>query len=219
MWKIVTESGRVISSNTDQAVIERLWAVYPASIKAVYRKVHESGNVWLDKILTEGLKRNDLEGILLPRLSVDEYVPSETSSDNIVLALFIKGVPEAVLPLKNFCERCNGVLNVDYGDSDTIPNTSIIYVEMDRQGIDMADITEIAEGLAMLGNFKLKDFTLTFPDTNDKFPFNLKTLETYFKSRSRKLNRMAQIKAEKEANAEAEERINRIQKNNSQDEE
>ena len=170
------------------------------------------------RIINEGLVKKDLEDILLPRVSVDEYVPSEPDTDNIVLAFFIKGVPEAVLPFKNFCEKCNGVLEVDYGDSDTVVDTSVIYIEYDREKMDIGNIRDLMVQVAMLANIEESDFTLTFPHTTKKFPYDLEILQQYFISRTMRDNRMAQMKAEREAQQKAEKAIAQMQDNREQEE-
>lgn len=176
-----------------------------------YKTVHSSGNTWLDHVLNEGLEKGDLNRILLPRLSIDEYVPSDPQTDNIVVAFFVKGVPEAVIPFKNFCEKSNGVLDVDYGDSDTIINTSVVYVEFDRENIEIQDLDELVEQVAMIAALEKDDFTMTFPHTNTKFPYNPKLLQKYFVSRSRRKNQLAQRKAEKRAQADAQKNLQQYQ--------
>lgn len=167
-------------------------------LAARYRLVpileHGDNPKWA-KILTEGLVRGDLRDILLPRISVDEYLPADPNTDNIVLAFFIKGVPEAVLPFKNFCENSNGVMEVDFGDSETIPNCSIVYVEMNRDRVKVEHIDELIEQVGILTNLKPSDFTLTFPNTDEKFAYSSDVLHGYFRSRSKEKN----IKAQKQA--------------------
>lgn len=167
-----------------------------------YKLVHKSGDAFIDRILTEGFEPGDLHRILLPRISVDEYVPANPQTDNIVIAFFIKGVPDAVVPFKNFCEQSNGVLDVDYGDSDTIMNTSVVYVEMDRENLNIKDLDELLEQVCIIGDLEKDDFTMTFPHTNKKFPYNINLLNRYFRSRNRRKNMLSQKKAEKRAQAE-----------------
>ena len=81
------------------------------------------GSADIRRMINEGLIAHDLDNILLPKISVDEYLPADNDSENIVVAFFIKGVPEAVIPYKDFASKFHGVVDVDYGDSDTIPNT------------------------------------------------------------------------------------------------
>ena len=167
-----------------------------------YRLVHESGDAFVDRILTEGLIKGDLRRILLPRISIDEYVPADPQTDNVVIAFYIKGVPEAVIPFKNFVEKCNGILDVDYGDSDTILNTSVVYAELDRENLDLKDVDDLLIQVSMIATMEKEDFTMTFPHTNQKFPYDPRLLHRYFVSRNRRKNMLAQKKAEKKAQAE-----------------
>ena len=180
---------------------ERLDIMGPA-LSEEYKLVHESGDAFVDRILTEGFEPGDLYRILLPRISVDEYVPANPQTDNIVVAFFIKGVPDAVVPFKNFCEHSNGVLDVDYGDSDTIMNTSVVYVEMDRENLEIKDLDNLLEQVCIIADLEKDDFTMTFPHTNQKFPYNMDLLARYFRSRNRRKNLISQKKAEKRAEAE-----------------
>lgn len=171
------------------------------------------------RMVNEGLIKGDLRDILLPRLSVDEYVPADSNTDNIVLAFFIKGVPEAVIPFKNFCEKSNGVLLVDYGDSDSVMNSSVVYVEFDREKLDIKDIENLIVQISMLASFSPADLTMTFPHTNDKFPFDLELLSRYFRNRNERENKLAQIKAEKKAEKERMRKIKQMRREREQEQE
>lgn len=188
-------------------------------LQEYYRVAHRSGDLWTDRILTEGLLKNDLDGILLPRISIDEYVPADPNTDNVVMAFFLKGVPESVIPFKTFIEKCNGVLDVDYGDSDTIPNTSIIYAEMDRDNLDYQHIKDMLIQVCMLTDFEVNDFTMTFPHTETKFPFDINIMRRYFISRDLRKNRLAQKQAEKEALEKIRKQMAQMRKDQEEDEE
>ena len=177
---------------------ERLERMGP-TLSEEYKLVHDSGDAFVDRILTEGFEPGDLYKILLPRISVDEYVPANPQTDNVVVAFFIKGVPEAVVPFKNFCEHSNGVLDVDYGDSDTIMNTSVVYVEMDRENLEIKDLDNLLEQACLIAKLEKEDFSMTFPHTNKKFPYDPKLLMRYFHSRNRRKNLISQKKAEQRA--------------------
>jgi hypothetical protein len=180
--------------------------------------MYESGNTNINRMVNEGLEQRDLEGIMLPRLSIDEYLPADADSDNIVFAFFIKGVPEAVIPFRDFLQQCNGIMDVDYGDSDTIVNTSVVYAEMDRENFDLKDLRDIMIQVSMLSRLSPSDFTITFPHTSKKFPFSLKLVNMYFRSRTKKDNLKAQEKARRSAEKEKQKELNKMQTAN-QDEE
>lgn len=191
-------------------------------IEKYYRPQANTGNPITDRLLTEGMVKGDLWKILLPRISVDEFVPGDPETDNIVIAFFLKGVPEATLPFKTFCEQSNGVVNADYGDSETVVGAQNVYVEFDRENVDMEDIHALLIQAAMLAGLEVEDFTMTFPHTDKKFPYDPVTMKEYFISRNEQKNRMAQQRALDKAAAEFEkdlEKARNQQQQNSADQE
>lgn len=194
MWSVLFENKKVREFETRREVDDFL-SNLGSVIREYYSISVDTGNADVDRMLVEGLVKGDLERIVLPRLSVDEYVPADPETDNIVLAFYVKGVPEAVLPFKNFAEKSRGVLSTDFGDSETILNASIVYVEYDRENIDIKHIDELMNGVARLCNIKPNEFTITFPHTNEKFPYKPELIKEYFDSRNERKNRMAQQKA------------------------
>lgn len=147
------------------------------------------------RILTEGFKAGDLEGILLPQFSIDVYVPGDPKTDNIVIGFLIKGVPEAVFPFKNFCTYSRGVKHVDYGDSDTLPNTSIVYVEFDRARFSSQEFDDLVNEVCRLSKLVPEDFSVSFPNTNKTYPYDVEIVEKYFRNRNEEKNRLAQLAA------------------------
>jgi len=181
------------------------------SAGALYSVTHRSGNARLDQLLTEGLVKGDLYKILLPRISVDEFVPGDPDTDNIVIAFFLKGVPEATLPFKVFAEQSNGVISADYGDSETVVGAQNVYVEFDRENLDMEDIHALMIQAAMLAGLEIDDFTMTFPNTDDKFPYSPVTMKEYFIGRDNRKNEIAQRRAIDRAAKEFEQTLAKAQ--------
>lgn len=197
-WIIVSKAtGKQLSEKTfedEASARERISKMGPV-LGEMYTARFEHSNSKIRKMINEGLVRDDLEGILLPKVSVDEYVPSDPNSDNVVIAFYIKGVPEAVMPFKNFTERSNGVLQVDYGDSETISDCSVVYVEFDRENLDLKDIHDMMIQVGMLSGLTVDEFTVSFPNTKRNFPYSPMILKKYFEARSRKANAIAQRQA------------------------
>lgn len=165
------------------------------AFKSLYEAIPDTNDPWQRRILTEGLVRGDLRRIILPQISIDEYVPGDSESDNIVIAFFIKGVPEAVIPFRDFIMKCSGVIDVAYGDSDTIPDASIVYAEMSRPNFKFKHLRMIMEQVAMLTELEIEDFSLMFPNTKNRIPYSEEAILRYFESVSRKKNWQAQQKA------------------------
>lgn len=207
MWKLVhkkSPSDSIAEDFNTRGEAEAHLTKLGPIIERYYRAQSNTGDPLTDRLLTEGMVQGDLYKILLPRISVDEFVPGDPETDNIVIAFFLKGVPEATLPFKTFCEQSNGVINADYGDSETVVGAQNVYVEFDRENIDIADIDALMIQASMLAGLNPDDFTMTFPHTDKKFPYDANTMNEYFISRNEQKNRMAQQRALDKAAAEFE---------------
>lgn len=130
-----------------------------------------------ERMLVEGLIVGDLDNILDPRLSLDEYVPEETD-DNIVVAFFVRNAPEAAEPLKNFCNRFEGVVFTDHGDADSMKNTSIVYTEF-KSDVDPKLIEKMVKKVAELANLEISDMYITIPKTDKRIPYTPERVESY----------------------------------------
>jgi hypothetical protein len=146
-------------------------------------------------VLREGFKAGDLDNILLPQFSIDIYVPSDPNTDNIVVGFLIKGVPEAVFPFRQFLSFCRGVKHVDYGDSDTLPHTALVYVEFDRDHFHPDDLDDMIDQVCRISGFESDDFAVSFPNSNKTFPYSKALINEYFEERSQRKNQLAQDKA------------------------
>jgi hypothetical protein len=197
-WLIVNRTSgiplndRIYESEADA---HRALHVLGEAIGRLYRPIPMLLNEKWQRRLVEGFKPNDLENILLPQFSVDVYVPSDPNTDNIVTGFLIKGVPEAVFPFRQFLSFCRGVKHVDYGDSDTLPHTSIVYVEFDRDRFHPDDLDDLIEQVCRISGFDSEDFSVSFPNSNATFPYKKSLIEEYFEERSRRKNRLSQDKA------------------------
>lgn len=175
-----------------------------AAFVPLYEAIPDTADENQFRMLTEGLVAGDLRHIVLPQVSIDEYVPGDPDTDNIVAAFFIKGVPEAVIPFRDFIMKTGGILDVAYGDSDTIPNTSIIYVEMARSGFQFDTLNTLMEYVGLLSNLEPADFSVVFPTSQRKYPYSQEVIEDYFTSRTIKQNLQAQQAAMDKADGDQE---------------
>ena len=164
----------------------------------IFKAFPNTSNPWERRVLTEGLVKGDLRHIILPQISIDEYIPGDPGTDNIVIAFFIKGVPEAVIPFRDFIMKFPSVIDIAYGDSDTIPNTSIVYAEMSRKNFRFEALREIMTTISMLSELEIDDFSLMFPNKTNRIPYSEEALMDYFVSRTKKSNWQAQQKAIKQ---------------------
>ncbi len=143
--------------------------------------LYELRSMLRGRLLREGLAKGDLTDILVPQVSVDEYKARE-DNDNIVIAFFVHNVPEAIEPLRRFCDRCPGVVDTDSGDSDTLRNTSIVYCEFKRKEPKVDRICRMVELVAQIANLKPSELNISFPNAKKLYPFSKEALLAYFSS-------------------------------------
>lgn len=192
----------IIITDTGKKVVERIFedrdiaCSYLSSMGGSFQNicsvVPDTKDCKLYRMLTEGLVASDLRHIVLPQISIDEYVPGDPNTDNVVIAFFIKGVPEAVIPVRDFIMKCKGILDVAYGDSDTIPNTSIVYAEMSRKQFRFSDLRSLMEQIGLLTDLDTEDFSVLFPSSDKRHPYSEEAIMGYFNARSSKQNWEAQ---------------------------
>lgn len=131
------------------------------------------------RLIREGLAHGDLVDILVPQVSIDEY-QSKENTNNVVVAFYIHNVPEAIEPLRRFCDRCPGVVDTDTGDSDTLRNTSIVYCEFKRKNIRFEQISRMIELIARISGLKPKDINLSFPSRKRLYSYSPEVVAAYF---------------------------------------
>lgn len=131
------------------------------------------------RMIFEGFNKNDLEGLLRPILSLDEYVAK--NEDNLVIAFYIENEPLAVEPLKIFCDQAVGVVDTDMSDSDTFENTSVVYVEFLRDEQNKQNIIDLISDVAMVANMKVSDFMVRLSNIDKEYEFSDVLLDIYFK--------------------------------------
>lgn len=167
----------------DLSVVQEVYSTLGA-VSSLYSISRVGGSSKMSRIITEGLSAGDMEGLIIPRISVDEYVPKE-KKDNVVIAFFIKNAPEAVEPLRLYCDKCFGVDDTDSGDSETIKNTSIVYVEFPN-GFKLSHMTTLIDEVASIANMESGDFSLKFSSSPDLIPYSPDALFQFFEAKSKK---------------------------------
>lgn len=168
-------TGKVIKKINDWDSYDRWRSFVGPSVARLYELRYSING----RIIKEGLAHGDLEDILIPKVSVDEYVAKD-GGDNVVLAFYVANVPEAVEPLRRFCDRCPGVIDTDSGDADTLKNTSIVYIEMSRIDINVEYVCRIIEVVCKTANLDIEDMSVSFPNAKKMYPYSKKVIEAYF---------------------------------------
>jgi hypothetical protein len=119
----------------------------------------------MSKILNEGLDYHDLEGIVIPRVTVDEYAAQMGKDSEIVTLAFIVKNKQAGEDLSDWFERgYDFVLDAQVSDGELSTGTYLVFVEMNRRTSVPERIITLLEDLETLTDIPLKEWTIVVDD-------------------------------------------------------
>jgi ABC-type Fe3+-hydroxamate transport system substrate-binding protein len=116
-------------------------------------------------ILNEGLDYHDLEGQMIPTVTVDEYAAHMgTDSEIVTLAFTIKS-EAAGNDLVDWFERgYDFVLDAQVSEGEVKPGQFLVFVEMNRRSSVPKRIIELLDDLETLTAIPVKDWTIIVDD-------------------------------------------------------
>jgi hypothetical protein len=112
-------------------------------------------------IINEGLDYHDLEGIVLPVVSIDEYSAQMGKDSEIVTLAFTVKNKKAGEDLSDWFERgYDFVLDAQVSEGELSTGKYLVFVEMNRRTTVPERIITLLDDLETLTNMKLKDWTV-----------------------------------------------------------
>ena len=119
----------------------------------------------MSKLLNEGLDYHDLEGIVTPRVTIDEYAAQMGKDSEIVTLAFIVKNKQAGEDLSDWFERgYDFVLDAQVSDGELTSGTYLVFVEMNRRTTVPERIITLLDDLETLTDISLKDWTVVVDD-------------------------------------------------------
>lgn len=120
-------------------------------------------------MIFEGLHENDLNGVLIPVISIDEY-HGKIDDSSIVISFFLTD-PEAALDLSSFIESGPfEILDTDVSKAINEDGYYQVFIEMERTPTLFSDLDEILKAIESLSHDI--DWTFMSPRTKgDAVPF------------------------------------------------
>jgi hypothetical protein len=107
----------------------------------------------------------DLEGQLLPRISVDEYSAKMGKDSEIVTLAFTVKSEAAGNDLVDWLERgYDYVLDASLSEGEISPGKHLVFVEMNRRTTVPERIIQILDDLETLTGMSAKDYTVEIDD-------------------------------------------------------
>jgi ABC-type Fe3+-hydroxamate transport system substrate-binding protein len=119
----------------------------------------------MSKILNEGLDYHDLEGIVIPTVTVDEYAAQMGKDSEIVTIAFIVKNKQSGEDLSDWFERgYDFVLDAQVSDGELTSGKYLVFVEMNRRTSVPERIITLLDDLETLTDIPLKDWTVIVDD-------------------------------------------------------
>lgn len=98
------------------------------------------------------LKENDLAGVLLPKLSIDEFEPKTGEKENISVLGFYVAEESAGEDLANFINKSSfNYRDVEVSPNPTEDNEFMVFVEFDRDEKLIPTIMELVNDISHIG--------------------------------------------------------------------
>jgi hypothetical protein len=112
-------------------------------------------------ILNEGLDYHDLEGQMIPTVTVDEYAAHMGNDSEIVTLAFTIKSEAAGNDLVDWFERgYDFVLDAQVSEGEVKPGQFLVFVEMNRRSSVPKRIIELLDDLETLTAIPVKDWTI-----------------------------------------------------------
>ena len=116
-------------------------------------------------ILNEGLDYHDLDGQMLPIVTVDEYEAHMGTNSEIVTLAFTVKSEAAANDLADWFERgYDWVLDAQVSEGEVRPGKYLVFVEMNRRSSVPKRIIELLDDLETLTDMPVKDWTVMVDD-------------------------------------------------------
>lgn len=139
----------------------------------------------MSNVLMENLMHNDLDGLLLPLVSVDRFVPKTGDSKDVAVVVFYAISKESAQDLSDFLKfsAVGDIKDVDISPNPDPESRYLVFVEMDRNKELYGYIRDLCDDVNRLGN--VQEWKLQPYLTDDEFPLDSEEWEQYVPARPR----------------------------------
>lgn len=114
-------------------------------------------------LLLEGLQYKDLEGMMKPRLHVDEFAAKMGDDDDIiVLSFFVRDLAAAKDLVGWFEKGYDFVLDADRSPGEIKPSRYLVYLELRRRRSAAQHVQTLLDDLSTLTEFDPQEWTFKY---------------------------------------------------------
>ena len=118
-------------------------------------------------VLAEGLQYLDMEGQVVPEITIDEYEAKMGDNDEIVTITFLVNGKEQGIDLEDWFERgYDWVLDAQTSDGEYTTGKYLVFVEIPRRSTTPQRIEELVTDLETLTGLEAKDWRIKLDHKN-----------------------------------------------------
>ena len=122
-----------------------------------------NSNQPLSALLSEGLQYKDLEGMMKPRLHVDEFAAKMGDDDDIiVLSFFVRDLAAAKDLVAWFEKGYDFVLDADRSPGEIKPSRYLVYLELRRRRSAPQHVQTLLDDLSTLTEFSPEEWIIKY---------------------------------------------------------
>ena len=127
--------------------------------------------------LFESLEFKDLEGMMKPRIHVDEFSSKMGDDDDIIVISFFVRDNQAAKDLMTWFEKgYDFVLDADKSPGEIKPNRWLVYIEMRRRSTAGGNVEMLLDDLGTLTEYSKDDWVMHYKDQD--YPFTRETFDS-----------------------------------------
>lgn len=182
-YRIETENGLFVVNEEDIQLIEDNKPEIDESM-IIEGKLMQYAKEFFKKMnkkepLKESLRQNDLEHLISPYVSIDQYT-SKISEDNLTIAFFCNE-RDVASDLSDFLEKMYfmEIRDIEVSESMTEDNKYILYVEFDRNQQFPKILIDILDSINFLINKKMEDWDFKSFNMKNKAKVSIDALKKY----------------------------------------
>ena len=125
----------------------------------------------LPPLLCEALEYHDMEGLVKPRVHVDEFAAKMGDDDDIIVLSFFVRSKEAARDLANWFEKgYDFVMDAETSPGEIRPGRYLVYVEIRRRTSAGQWTQQLIDDLQTLTNIKPSEWTMRYERKD--YPFS-----------------------------------------------
>lgn len=129
--------------------------------------------------LTEGLLAHDLDYLIMPLISIDEYQSKIDDRKAIVVGIYVTDI-EPAQELSSFIEKgVVPVLDTEVSPAPTEDGYYVVFIELDRNERFIKRMLNIAESVSNLTNVDKWEFSPYESDTDESYPLTAEMIKKH----------------------------------------